>query len=419
MKSIKVLLCFIFVWQLSNAQNQMVLTIDECYASAREHYPLSRQKDFIEKSKEYSIDNISRGYLPQLSVNGPITYQSDVTKAPVQNIPGFEELSKDQYKVYGEINQTLYDGGIIREQKQSQEANAITEQQKLETELYKLKERINQLFFGILLIDEQLVQAGLLKQDIENGIKKAEASVANGTALKSSVDVLRAELLKTSQRTIELKSTRTAYLDMLGLFINRSLNNNTVLQKPKEQIISVTINRPELVLYDQQKKNLDIQTNLVTLKSLPKLSLFVQGGYGKPALDMLKNEFDSYYIGGLRFNWLLSGFYTSKKEKQLLDVNRNILDLQKETFLFNTTLNMKQQSSEIKKLEELIGVDREIITLRERIKATATVQLENGSITTSDYLREVNTEDQAKQILLLHQVQLLMTQYNYQVISGN
>ena len=403
----------------ANAQTPDPITLEECYNLARRNYPLVKQQELIQKSKEYSIENISKAYLPQLAINGQATYQSEVTEIPVK-LPNtiIPALSKDQYKIYAEVNQTVFDGGVKRLQKQSIDADAAVDQQKIEVELYKLKERINQLFFGILLANEQLRQTEILKKDIQLGITKTNAAVANGTALKSNADALQAELLKTDQRSIELKSISQAYRDMLGLFINRPLDENTVLEKPIKISAVQTINRPELTLYDTEKKLFDIQNSLINAKNLPKAGLFLQGGYGRPALNMLKNDFNAYYIGGLRLNWSLSGLYTSKKEKALLDIKSKTVDLQKEIFLFNTNITLKKQNAEISKLEELIRSDNDIIQLRTRIKNTALTQLEYGVTNSSDYLREVNAEDQAKQTQLLHEIQLLMALYDQQTTTG-
>ncbi len=402
-----------------NAQTTELLSLEECYALARQNYPLVNQQELIQKSKEYSIENISKGYLPQFFVNGQATYQSDVAEIPIQ-LPNttIPSLSKDQYKIYAEVNQTVFDGGIKKLQKQSAEAGAAVDQQKLEVELYKLKERINQLFFGILFANEQLTQTEILKKDIQLGITRINAAIVNGTALKSSRDALQAELLKTDQRTIELKSVSQSYRDMLGLFINKTLDEHSVLEKPLKIIASQTITRPELILYDTEKKSFDVQNSLITAKNLPKAGLFLQGGYGRPALNMLKNNFEAYYIGGAKITWSLSGLYTSKKEKALINIKSKTVDLQKEVFLFNTNLTLKKQNAEISKLEELIRSDNGIIQLRTRIKNTALAQLEYGVINSSDYLREVNAEDQAKQTQLLHEMQLLMAQYDQQTTTG-
>jgi len=274
--------------------------------------------------------------------------------------------------------------------------------QKLEVELYKLRGQIDQIYFGLLLIDEQVKQNEILKKDIQAGIDKTTAAIANGTAMKSNLDLLKAEMLKANQRTIELKAGRQSYADMLALFIGQPVNGNTAIAKPAMPTFSPAINRPELEMFEKQKQIYDIQGKIVNAKNLPRFNLFFQSGMGRPALNMLSNDFDFFYIGGLRLNWNLANFYTSKNEKKLLGFNQNNLDIQKETFLFNTGLVVKQQLNEITKIEELIKTDLEIIGLRESVKMTAQGQLTNGVITTNDYLTYVNAEDQSRQNLLLH-----------------
>lgn len=403
-----------------SAQNQ--LTIEQCYELARNNYPLIKQKELIEQSKEFSVANVRSGYLPQISINAQATYQSDVTSVPI-SVPGFsiETLSKDQYKVYGELSQSLYDGGAIKNQKAIAETNARVEDQKLEIDLYKIRERINQLYFGVLLVDEQLKQIDLLKKDLQTNITRAESALRNGTAFKMTVDLLQAEFLKVTQRTIEAQAMRQTYLEMLGYFINQPLDESTQLSKPI--VLSFDdqpqLTRPELNLFNYQSEMLGAQYQLGRTKTMPRVGLFLQGGYGKPALNQLKNEFDTYYLGGIRLNWSLSGFYNSKRDKQLFDINLQQVNAQKEAFVFNTNLATNQQKGELTKLQKLIQVDDQIIELRTRIKKTAEVQQENGVITTNDYLRELNAEDQAKQNRLLHEMQLLMALYAYQNTIGN
>jgi len=392
------------------AQTQSI-TLDSCYVLAKKNYPLIKQYELIAKSNEYTLENIAKGYLPQMNINGQATYQSDVTQLP-KSIPGVKTLSKDQYKIYAEANQVIYDGGVIKEQKKLQEANALVDLQQLEVELYKLKDRINQLYFGILLIDEQLKQNFLTKNDIQLGLNKIIAQIANGTALQSNADVLKAELLKADQQTIELNSNRKEFTDMLGLFINRHLNEKTIFIKPENIASSGEIKRPELLMYDEQNKIFDARNNLLTAKNNPKISFFVQGGYGRPAFNILSNNFDPFYIGGLRLTFPLSGFYTIRNERELINISRQKTDVQKNTFLFNTQLIMKQQSADITKFQAFLKTDDEIISLRTNVKKAALAQLENGVINSSDYLREVNAEDGARQNKILHEIQLLIAQYN-------
>ena len=258
------------------------------------------------------------------------------------------------------------------------------------------------------MVDAQLQQVNLLKKDIDLGLKKTNAAIANGVSLKSNADVLQAELLKIEQRAIELKATRKGYTDMLSLFMNKTMDEQTPFQMPVFLNSSGAVNRPELKLFEVQKKGFDAQQKLLSTRNLPKLSLFFQGGYGRPTLNMLNNEFGTYYIGGARFSWNITSFYTYKKEKQLLLINQYNIDIQKEVFLFNNQLLLKQQNSEVNKLSELLDSDQQIVALREKIKDTANVQLENGTITAIDFLNSLNAAEQAKQNLALHQIQLIM-----------
>ena len=409
------------LWATSQAFGQpTTLTIETCYEQARQNYPLIKQKDLLTKSLRFTIANAHSAYLPQVSINGQATYQSEVTRLPGSAVL-VEPLSKDQYKIYGEINQSILDGGVTKNQTNIQRVSTQIEQQKLEVELYKIKERINQLFFGILLIDAQLKQVDLLKKDLQTSLLKTESAILNGMAFKSNADILKAELLKSDQRIIEMKAARLAYLDMLGYFTNQQLDDTVTLN---ESVIAIAngvqeINRPELSLYNFQSQLLGTQYHANNSRNLPRVGFFLQGGYGRPGLNALVNEFAGYYIGGFRLNWSLSGLYNSFRDKQLLDLNVQQVNNQKETFLFNTNLQLKQQSRDVQKLVDLIEVDNQIIELRTRIAITTKAQHENGVISTSDYLRELNSEDLAKQNKLLHQVQLMLAQYSYQNISGN
>ncbi len=400
---------------------QTNVTLNECYEKARANFPLIKQKEYLAKSKEYNVSNIWHGYFPQITISGQATYQSDVTAFPIA-IPGMqvESLSQDQYKAVADISQVIYDGGIMNSQSSMQKALADVDDQKVEVELLKLKERINQIYFGILLFDEQLVQTTLLKNDLQASLDKLSAAYANGTATKPNVDVLKAEYLKANQREIEIKSSRKVFVEMLGLFINEAMTENAVLEQVNSiEDFSIEINRPELKLYSSQEKMLDEQGGLVTAKILPKASLFFQGGYGKPTLNMLKNNFDWFYVAGARLSWSPSSLYTLKNETEILELNKKSVEAQKETFLLNTNATLKQQAAEIEKLKALIKVDKEIIEIRSSVKLSAKAQLENGVITSNDFIRELNAEDQARQNLGIHQTQLMLAEQSYKTTLGN
>jgi outer membrane protein TolC len=298
--------------------------------------------------------------------------------------------------------------------------NNDVNQQNLNVQLYQLRDRINQLFFGILYLDEQLRQLELVKQDISLGIKTVEALVNNGVAFKSNLNLLKAELLQADQHGIEMRTSRKGLLDILSLFVNQPLPENTQLEKPVAQIpaMDININRPELNLFAAQQKQLQGRLNLYDAGKKPRASFFFQGGYGRPGLNALLNQFKSYYITGIRLTWNLGWIYTHKKEIQLLGFAQQSVNVQKDVFLFNTNTQLKQQQTEIEKLQKLISMDKEIIDLRTGVKEAAKAQLENGVITSIDYLKELNEEDRARQDLITHQVQLLQAQVNYQTISG-
>jgi len=402
------------------AQSQS-LSLQKAYELAQQNYPLIKQRELIKQTSEYSEENLGKGFLPQINLSGQATYQSAVTQVKLP-APGIfiEPLSKDQYRILGDVNQLIYDGGAIKQQKGIQYLSNEVEQQKIEVELYKLKERINQIFLGVLFLDEQLKQVDLVRSDLNNGITRVEAQVNNGVALKSNLNVLKAELLKTDQRAIEIKATRKGYIDVLSLFINQSLPENIKLEKPvvAGSVLNNDIQRPELKLYSTQEKLLGGQYKVIGSRNKPKASLFFQGGYGRPSLNLFTNDFDFFYTTGLRLNWSIGGFYTEKREKKIIELNQKAIDIQKEVFLFNTNTQLKQQQSEFDKLQKLIATDNDIIDLRIKVKDAAKAQLENGVITANDYLREVNAEDQARQSLITHQIQLLQAQINYQTISG-
>ena len=403
---------------LWNAQE--TLTLEETYALAKQNYPLIKRHDLIAKTKQSNIENTSKGWLPQINVIGQATYQNEVTQLPI-SLPNMtiEPLSKDQYKVFADVQQTIYDGGMIANQKKMAEINSEIEMQKTEVETDKLEERINQIYFGALQMDEQIQQVALTRTDIQNALTKAEAQLKYGVILRSNVDVLKAHLINLEQKQIELQTVKKSFLDMLSVFINRNLDENTQLQKPERILVENQNNRPELKLFDLQKQALEQQKSIINSKNLPKLGLFGQGGYGKPGFNMLKNEFDLFYIGGVRLNIPISGFYTKKNDLALLDIQQQEVEVQRENFLFNQQFQTLQNNNELDKIQKLIDKDSELIALRESIKKASLAQLENGVITTSDYLREVNELDRARNQKILHEIQYLLTQYNLKAQLNN
>lgn len=404
-----------------SAQPTTPLTLDSACALARDHYPLIRQKDLVQQSASLSIANLQKGWLPQLALNGQATWQSDVTRVPI-TVPGFsiEPPARDQYRVVADLSQLLYDGGMTREQKSWQQVNRNVEDQKLEVELYKLRERVIQIFLGILYTDEQLRQVELVKTDLQTGLKKVEAQVQNGVAFRSALNLLKAEWLKAGQRSTELAATRKGLVDWLSVFTGRDWPADMKLVTPAvgEGLIPGEIVRPELSLFSGQQQLLSQQEKLILARNRPRASMFAQGGYGRPGLNMLLNRFDLFFTGGLRFNWSLGGLYTKKREIQQVQVSRQLVQTQQDLFLLNTRAQLRQQQAEIEKWRQLVQSDEEIISLRKKVSEAAQAQLENGVITASDYLREINAEDQARQQLITHRLQWLQSRLQYLTLLG-
>jgi len=421
MKRLLIIVLVIFpVFQFYAQQEPKFLKLEDCYVLAEENYPLSKKRDLIAKSSEFTIDNIAKGYYPKFDIFGQATYQSDVTKLPIR-LPGIEVpiLKNDQYRAYAEVNQLLYDGGALKQQKEIVEKQTKVSEQQLKVDLYAVKQRITELYFGILVFDEQLRQNDLLKNDIGIGMKTVEAQLVNGTAFRSSLDLLKAEYLKADQIAIGIRNYRKSYLDMLGLFINLELTSGTKLETPANIVISTEIKRPELELFSYRNESLELSKKTIEIQNLPKFNFFVQGGMGNPGLNMFEEGWKGYYIGGIRLNWSLTGLYTDKKQKQIIDISKQQLEVDKEVFLFNTNQSVKQQNAEITKLEEYLVSDTEIITLRNNVKKAALAQLENGVIDSSDYLREVNEENAATQNKIIHETDLLLAKYRQKLITGN
>jgi outer membrane protein TolC len=326
------------------------------------HYPLIRQFDLIRQSNTYTVENAWKARLPQLNVNAQVTYQSDVTSVPI-SIPNIDipTPDKDQYNLYAEATQSINDLYTSKDRVALIEATHEVDMQKTEVELYRLRERINQLYFGILVFNAQLQQTELLQKDIRTGIDNATVAVENGIAIPSAVTLLEAESLQVDQRMVEIKAGRKAYLQMLSLFIGKDIDETTSFENPISPTRTAEISRPELKLYELQRQTYDLQSRLLTIDNLPRFSVFLRAGVGKPGLNMLNDEFDFYYLGGLRMNWNLSTRYTYQNQKQLLSLNQNGIDLQRETF-YSNLCHPEQQDTEITKLRA-VATDQAIILL--------------------------------------------------------
>lgn len=391
------------------------VTLEECQRKTQDNYPLVRQYDLIEKTKEYNLENVAKGYLPQFALSAKASYQSDVTELPIK-IPGvaIKGMPKDQYQVMVELQQNIWDGGAIKMQKKRAVAEAEVEKEKLNVDMYALNDRVNDLYFGILLLDEQLSQNSLLQDELERNFRQIGSFFENGIANQADLDAVKVEQLNARQKRIELSFFREAYLKMLSLLIGEQLSPETILEKPvPEKVVNVTseIRRPELSLFDAQATGLNVQEKSLNVRHLPRFGLFVQGAYGNPGLNMLKNEFSPYYIAGARLSWNFGSLYTLKNDRRLIENKRQQLGNNRDVFLFNTRLQVTQQDQAVRSVEKQMQDDDEIIRLRANIRRSAEAKVANGTLTVTEMLRELTNESLARQAKAMHEIQRLQGIY--------
>lgn len=423
MKKFIILMLIFSALQTLSAQNRM--TIEECQEKARTNYPLINQYDLISKSTEYTLSNISKSYLPQFSLNGQATYQSEVTKLPIDfsslGLPiDIKGMNKDQYKATIDVNQVVWDGGSSNAKKIVTKANAESERSHIEVALYQIKELVNQLYFGILAINEQIKLLDILKEDLEANKVVMQSMFSNGTITQSDLDQINVELLNIEQNRIEQETLKESFLKMLSLYTKLEIDKNTILEKPQDRVIgNDIINRPELNYYKSQRMALEMQEHVIKAKNMPQVGLFAQGGYGRPGLNMLENRFKLFAIGGIKLSWNFGNLYTRKNERHQIDLNKNDIDIQEEVFLFNTNLQLTQQHSEIEKLKTQLEKDDEIITLRRRVKIASESKYKNGAYQINDLIKDINAENQARQQKVLREIQYTQSIYNYQYTQGN
>lgn len=313
-----------------------------------------------------------------------------------------------------ELQQKIWDGGGIRMQKKQTIAEAEVEKEKLNVDMYALNNRVNDLYFGILLLDEQIKQNTLLQDELERNYRQITAYVENGIANQADLDAVKVEQLNTKQKRVDLVSSRAAYLKMLSLLVGEVLSLETVLEKPVPQstVSAVSeIRRPELALFDAQGAGLQVQEKALDVRHLPQFGLFVQGAYGNPGLNMLKNEFSPYYMAGVRLSWNFGSLYTLKNDRRVIEKKRQQLDNNRDVFLFNTRLEMTQQDQAIHSLEKQMRDDDEIIRLRTNIRKAAEAKVANGTLTVTEMLRELTNESLARQSKAMHEIQRLMGIY--------
>ena len=406
---------------------QTSITIEECYSKARENYPLIRKLGLVEKTKEYNIDNLNKGYLPQLMFSSKATYQSDVTKIPIDlEAMGFKgveipHLSQDHYGISLDLNQTIWDGGAIKSSKEAVKSSSEVEKRNIEVSLYAVNERINQIYFGILLADARIEQNRLLKKILTDNYAQVESYVKNGIANQSDLDAIRVDMIKAEQNEIDFVTARKTYITILARLTGMEIDRETKLVKPlpERPTQSDALGRPEMSLFDAQVMKYRSDYNRINSGLYPRLSLFATGGYGKPGLDMFENKFAPYYIAGIKLNWNIGNFYSLKGQRKLIRNNIDMVENQRELFLFNTDIDKAQKELAIDKYMKQIKYDDEIIRLKTSIRKASEAKIANGTISGTDLMRDINSEHSAVQTKILHEIQLLLAIYDFMYVMND
>lgn len=425
MKPLKVLiillLCPLSLWA-------QTMTLDECQRLAQENYPLIKRYGLIEQTTGYTLENISKGWLPQISATAQATIQSDVMSFPeamkgvfAQTGQELKGLSKSQYRVGVDINQTIFDGGSISSQREVARLQGDVQSAQNEVDLYAIRQRVNDLYFSILLTDERLKVNDDLQMLLESNLTKLNSMFINGLAMESDVSSMKAEQLKARQQRTELNATRKSLCRTLALMCG--MDEIQQVSKPLNSVITNGNNRPELRLLDTQLRLADAKEKLLDTSLLPRMSLFAQGYYGYPGYntfeDMFSRKWSLNGMIGARLTWNMSQFYTNKGEKAKLQLQRQQTENARETFLFNNNLQQVQQNEEIDKYRQLMEDDTNIVNLREEVRKAAESKLAHGIIDTNALLQEINRENQARIEFATHEIMMLQQIENLKNTLGN
>lgn len=416
MKKIMISLALIMLSSVSRAQ-----TLEECQQAAEKNYPLIKQYGLIAKTTQLTVKNIQKGWLPQVTASAQATYQSAVTAWPESMQTMYQQmglnmkgLRKDQYKIGVDLQQTIYDGGAISSQRNIAQQEGKVEEAQTETNLYQVHRRVNEMYFSLLLLNEQIQLNEDVKALLQSSEKKLSAMVKGGTAATSDLDNVRAERLSVEQQNENLKQQKQMLQRMLSVFCGLEVNNT---QKPAPiQIASSVNNRPEMRLYNSQLELTEAKEKALDTQLRPKLGLFAQGFYGYPGLnmfeDMMNRKWSLNGIVGIKLSWNVSAFYTHKNDKARLSTQREMIENVREVFLFNNKLEEIQQNENINRYQTMMKSDDEIIVLRTNVRKAAESKLTHGIIDVISLLREINNENAAKTQQSIHEIDMLKEMYN-------
>lgn len=402
------------------SQQKEELSLEQLQALAKENYPLLKQKQMYLDIGNNKAKQIATNFLPQANVTGQASYQSEVTSIsfPLPGVPAFSQ-KPDQYSFGLELKENLLDYGSIKTQKHIERESAELQAQQVDMEYQKLKERINQLYGNVCLQQENKKIMSLRISELDAKRKKMQSAVDNGAALQSNFLVLESEYLSTQQKIEEINSNLVAWYKTLSIITNKTMDTSVVLTDGRRDITLQSVNiRPEYRFYDLQSSTLKLKENMIFKNNLPKLFVFARGYYGRPGFNFLNNEFRPYGIVGAGFSWNLTSYYTSSKETRNLRINNDITDNQKKLFDLNIQSTLVQQQEEINRLEKMLVMDTKIVNAKTAVRKASSSQLDNGVITSSDYIVDLNAENQAQFNLKLHEIQLVMAKQNYNTTLG-
>ncbi|MCY1720987.1 TolC family protein [Prolixibacteraceae bacterium Z1-6] len=414
----KYIILLFFPIQMALGQNTVPL--DSCYVWARENYPNLKQSVLWQQITALKKGNIETTYFPKVTLNGQFTYQSEVTELPIEmsgvTVPS---VSKDRYNAYAELQQTIWDGGISVANKTLEDAILKSNLSQLEVELYKLNEQVAQAFFTTLVADQQKEVLTAQITAINESLKTIESGIRNGAIEKSSALVLEAEKLNLEQNIVEIGAAKNASAQMLTILTGETIDKNaSFIYSTANANLSSDFLRPELQLFENQRLQLGTQQGLLSKTRNPKLYGFGKVGYGKPGLNMLLDEFKGYYLVGVGLSWNAFDWENNSRQKQILQIQQEMLKNQEATFMQNIQLLLVQQKEQIAKLETMLENDNKMVALRTYITKSAASKLENQTITASDYVRELQAETISKLNTELHKIQLNQAQEKYNLIKG-
>lgn len=414
------LLLFVLSVPLTLSAQDKSITLAQCREMARQNYPEIMKYSLIEKSKEYNISNASKSWLPQISISGKASYQSDVTSIPLEGLeallPGFEvpTVSKDQYTLQAEITQSVWDGGRTKAQKEIIERQSDIESSSVEVNLYALEERVDGIYFGILLQEEMLKQSELLKEELNSNLLMIEALIKNGVASISDKQLLEVEILQVEQQMIIIRSSILSYRRAMHYMIGKELAEGVEFITPPmiSQISGEVVSRPELDLFDARQSLLASKEAALDKDLMPSVNLFFNGGYGRPALNMLDDDFKPYAIGGVRIAWNIGKSYTRKNSLSLIATEKSNIEVEREKFLYNTHIEQINQDGTIARTRQLMESDEQIYRLRESVKCATEVKVRNGTVTTTDLVSDISAKNRAERQLQLRKIELLSQIYS-------